>query len=350
MGTGTGNKYGVYSYIPAGTGGTCYGIYSDARNSGDFAGYFQGRMYVSDKIGIGTDSPSSDLHIQKGTNAIIQLTGNSGTGEAWISRFTNRLHIASNDKIYFGTGGQTDTDVSINSSGFVGIGTNSAHVKLQIVGGSDASLSNGSGYFVVGPESGTNIVMDNNEILARNNGSGSDLYIQGSGTLGNTVINADSGGVGIRTTTPYVAHSTYGLTLPNIGGSGNDAGHAIAYAWQTYSFKKSKAQSTAVNNGLAIILKLNPVRFQEKGIEDVGFDPEELYKLVPNAATLPPRTGIYKDVWAVNTNKVIPLLVNAIQQQQQIIDQQNKVVDEQNKKIDNLKKRLERLEKLIEKQ
>ena len=44
-------------------------------------------------------------------------------------------------------------------------------------GGTDASLSDESGYLVIGNESGQNIVIDNNEIMARNNEAGAALHI-----------------------------------------------------------------------------------------------------------------------------------------------------------------------------
>ena len=43
--------------------------------------------------------------------------------------------------------------------------------------GNDASLDSGSGYMVIGQEQDKNIVIDNNEIIARNNGAGSTLFL-----------------------------------------------------------------------------------------------------------------------------------------------------------------------------
>ena len=57
------------------------------------------------------------------------------------------------------------------------MGTN----KLLNIGGGDASLVNGSGYAVFGAETGVNIVIDNNEIMARNNGATTSLYLQNDG-------------------------------------------------------------------------------------------------------------------------------------------------------------------------
>ena len=62
----------------------------------------------------------------------------------------------------------------------IGIGTAAPDVNLHVVGGSDVSPG-GGGYFVTGPISGQNIAMDNNEIMARNNGATANLILNNNG-------------------------------------------------------------------------------------------------------------------------------------------------------------------------
>ena len=45
---------GVYSYVSSGTGGTKYGVYSSVSGTSNWAGYFVGRSYFSQNVGIGT--------------------------------------------------------------------------------------------------------------------------------------------------------------------------------------------------------------------------------------------------------------------------------------------------------
>jgi len=67
-----------------------------------------------------------------------------------------------------------------NGSGNVGIGTATPAVKLHVVGGTDTAPGSG-GYVVTGSTTGPNISIDNNEIMARNNGAVATLNINASG-------------------------------------------------------------------------------------------------------------------------------------------------------------------------
>ncbi|HEY0042248.1 MAG TPA: hypothetical protein VGB71_16365, partial [Flavisolibacter sp.] len=79
--------------------------------------------------------------------------------------------------------------VYVDPTGNVGIG-NLPETKLHIGSGSDAGLT-GNGYLMLGSPSGSNIVFDNNEIIARNNGVASSLVLQndgGSVRIGNVAV------------------------------------------------------------------------------------------------------------------------------------------------------------------
>lgn len=64
----------------------------------------------------------------------------------------------------------------------IGIDNPASSANLHLVGGGDAALSwADGGFLVLGETNSTNIVMDNNEIMARNNGNISDLGLQADG-------------------------------------------------------------------------------------------------------------------------------------------------------------------------
>lgn len=175
-------------------------------------------------IGIGTTSPLSKLHII-GT-ADVSLTGNgylmlgdeTGTN---LAMDRNEIQARSNGAIstlYLqGSGGivnigsSTDENLRISGShiqslyngsagelilqgingGKIRLGSaiDFATTKLHISTGVDAGLAlNQSGYMMIGPSSGENLIFDNNEILARNNGVASTLFLARDGSrvqLGN---------------------------------------------------------------------------------------------------------------------------------------------------------------------
>ncbi len=63
------------------------------------------------------------------------------------------------------------------------VGTLQAQQRLHLAGDNDANLNPGSGTLQLGETNGVNMLLDNNEILARNNGGNSTLFlnIEGGG-------------------------------------------------------------------------------------------------------------------------------------------------------------------------
>ncbi len=133
-------------------------------------------------------------------------------GNVRINLDSNNNDAAETFEIWHHTiDGSSNTLFTIKHTGNIGIGITNPKVKLQIDGGSDASLADGSGYFIINNENSTNLVMDNNEIMARNNGAKSmlNLNVDGWGlsvhngqAWGTQFIIEDGGNVGIGISTP----------------------------------------------------------------------------------------------------------------------------------------------------
>lgn len=139
-----GDSYGAYgAYAGAanfgGLGGSNYGVYGQSGSG--FAGYFSGRGYFSNNVGIGTTNPSYRLHVyHSGGGFIISEAGNNELNgyvvrEAGVSRW-----------ILFFRGWQSDNlivrdepalrDVMTFQSGTgrVGIGTSTPEEQLDVAG------------------------------------------------------------------------------------------------------------------------------------------------------------------------------------------------------------------------
>ena len=98
---------------------------------------------------------------------------------------------ASNCLVLGSIAGVNSATESVN----VGIGTTTPDVRLQVVDGSDASPTNNGGYIQAGSMTSTNIVIDDNEIMARNNGAAATLFLNNGG--GNAKIGNSASLLGI---------------------------------------------------------------------------------------------------------------------------------------------------------
>ena len=91
-------------------------------------------------------------------------------------------------------------------SGDVGLGTLNPESSLHVATGGDVSLS-GGGYLQLGSQSGKNIGIDDNEIMARNGGAPGQLFLNIDG--GNVMVgnSSSNGKFGVGTTSPqYDVH------------------------------------------------------------------------------------------------------------------------------------------------
>lgn len=82
-----GAGYGVFGYA-SDPNGTNYGVFGRSDSTSGYGGYFEGRGYFSDFVGIGTSSPESPLHIAGG-NSNLEVT----EGDFKIGDETRRLKM-----------------------------------------------------------------------------------------------------------------------------------------------------------------------------------------------------------------------------------------------------------------
>jgi len=154
------------------------------------------------RVGIGTSTPEAMLHLVGGDDAILHIGDDPQLvlqREVAANKF--RIYVAGTN--YNGKHlqiGRDDQNHDIGLMGDVGVGTTAPGTKLHVVGGSDASLG-GGGILTLGSTSGSNLVIDDNEIMARNNGAAVALSLNNEG--GNVhLIATGTGNVGIGTNSP----------------------------------------------------------------------------------------------------------------------------------------------------
>lgn len=167
---------------------------------------------LGNKIGIGTTTPTTDVHFAVDSFLVknpvsfattrLFIEGNRHNAGGSIGELLFQNKDASNGnslyasaKISSENNGSSDdgdlrfftTSNSVNSQammidelGQVGIATTAPVTLFHVESTSDASLTN-DGIAVFGVKTGTNMVIDGNEIMSRNNGAKSPLYLQNDG-------------------------------------------------------------------------------------------------------------------------------------------------------------------------
>jgi len=325
----------------------------------------------SQNIAVGIDAGYSN--IGNGNIFLGYKAGYNETGD-------NKLYIENSNSTTPLIYGEFDNDI-LAVNGNLGVGTQTPGVKLQVVGGTDAILS-GGGYLVTGPTTGQNIVMDENEIMARDNGAISAIHLQRDGgafnlhyglTESHEFVVATDGKTGIGENSPTAklhinatpiedglrvqingatelkvcsnggvavgynpTSPTFALQLQN--SSVDIEGRARAYSWNTYSDGRLKTNQQVLDYGLKEVMLLQPKSYfhhdsetKEDGTfvmvgshktHTFGFIAQELNQIIPEAVYVPKDET--KDLWSIDYEKLIPVLTKAIQQQQQIITETQK--------------------------
>ena len=152
--------------------------------------------YSQQRVGINTTSPVRPLEISGNVSEYMRIHSSTIGARVGLELIRGDEFSAARDwlvenhggilKFYTGTDNFATTGdemMRINSNGFVGIGTTAPLTRLHIDGGEDASGTL-DGYLMLGSKTGSNLIMDQNEIMSRLNGAPSTLYLQTGG--GNT--------------------------------------------------------------------------------------------------------------------------------------------------------------------
>ncbi|MEA3288418.1 MAG: hypothetical protein U9Q77_13735 [Candidatus Marinimicrobia bacterium] len=173
-------------------------------------------------VGIGTDAPGGKLTV-KGGNLYVDNNNFGGTPAVDIAVGDTDTGLDSDGDGALDIYSNNNKTMSIRS-GKVGIGTSTPVIKLQVEGGSDVSPSSG-GFIQAGASSGANIAIDNNEIMARNNGEPAMLHLNNDGGItgfGGSV-NARVGGGGFSKPFQFVKFEASGENATiNTGWSADD--------------------------------------------------------------------------------------------------------------------------------
>jgi len=222
-----------------------------------------------------------------GMTGALDLITNRPSTEGWIALKADGVEALWFDGTTFSWGFGGSANYFADK---VGIGTNAPLIGLQVAQGTNVDILNRyTGNILSGDPWGYNIVMDDNEIQARNNGSASTLFLNYKG--GDIRLGTASAG-------SYVVYTEGGVVVT--------------------SDIRRKKNISKLDYGLNQILQLQPVSFQyktqsdEDNKENIGFIAQQLQTILPEVVTTDPDDGYLY----VNYEEIIPVLVNAVQEQQ----------------------------------
>lgn len=299
------------------------------------------RINEEGNVGFGTEAPTDQLDIID-TGLVAMKIGSDQVDQYIKLDYNTAFGFSSIQSGEFG--GTTRPLILQGGGGNVGIGSTTPDVLLTLDGGSDAALGSG-GYLQINEATTSNLLIDDNEIMARNNGAESPLYVQhdggdfsihGAQGGDSEFIIQDDGDVGIGTTTPnsrlsintsgttfisginfkngtddwYIyqnasqelVFSDEGADRVKIDGTGNllptsdntrDLGSSTLRWDEVYATNGSiltsdirfKTNIKPLSYGLKEVLKINPILFNwiDKVDQDVklGLSAQELLEIVP---------------------------------------------------------------------
>ncbi|MCO5252181.1 MAG: tail fiber domain-containing protein [Candidatus Kapabacteria bacterium] len=223
-----------------------------------------------------------------------------GNGSSTTSR-SNALTVLKNGKTGIGTASPSELLHINNSTGTAKLRVSSASTAL-----SELTFYSGNSYVgAIGSDNANNY-----------------FYIYQGGN-----IIFKNGRIGIQT----VTNPTFALHLPNSTSDG--IGRGRANAWTTYSDKRIKTATEEIQYGLSEILQLQPVKYfqhnskfddgklviSDIGASDIGFIAQDIFKIIPEIVSVPENEN--GELWGLNYEKLTPILVKAIQEQQMKIDE-----------------------------
>lgn len=209
--------------------------YNDGTNL--WGSYTTNNAYVGSSLGINESSPGSRLHISATDNTaditledtypflFLNTTSSNNGGILFQDNGTYdfiAFYNAGLTEFYLDHYSTAGTDFTIASSGYVGLNQPDPTVVLHVDGGSDAALAGSNGYILINDEGSTNMVLDDNEIIARNNGAETTLHLQNEGggvSIHNAqgsntqVIIEDDGDVGIGESAPQTSLDVHDMAV-----------------------------------------------------------------------------------------------------------------------------------------
>jgi len=312
-------------------------------------------------VGIGTASPGEKLEIYHGSvimdkwvfdtrfgygGDFLNIAPSNGSG-GWD--FTKGISLESatgNLSIANLSGGSTRM-VTVDASGVLGSTTLPGGTQILSITGTVISLSGGGGSVSIPIDNSGNYtcasalnmtsqdITGAGDIFCGNIASGAIVF-SGNATSASGDLTLTGGNLSVGGTATFGTFAGGGTTGADIDNSGN--------LIRTVSDRRLKTNIQNLNYGLNELLKLKSVKYNyidTKKYGDsktIGFIAQEVEEIMPEVVKQ--STDAYH-LRSLNYVEIIPVIVNAIKEQNDLIKEQKSTIEKQNQEILSLKNKVD---------
>jgi len=350
------------------TGSYAFGAGYNTTASGNFSAAWGDSTLASGKyaVAMGFDTKAYNL----ASTALGYGTTANDDYTTVVGLFNTTSAVNSLFEVGNGTTTIPHNAFTVLANGNIGIDTHTPSTKLHITNGTDASIAGSDGFIVAGNIAGLNLAIDENEIMARNNGATTPLYLQNDGgdvvTGGAVNLNRFVGtGVALKvngdealwyngtyfswgfggTANFFADNVGIGISNPNVA---LDVSGSIEYTGTItdVSDQRLKENFVPIKNAISDLSKVNTYTYNMKDDADkhreYGVIAQELQKIFPDMVKEVDSENGYLGVSYI---QLVPVLIKALQEQQQIIENQKSEINSHKNQINSLNLKLANVEK-----
>lgn len=367
-------------------------IVGDGANNGARSNSFM--IQKNGQTAIGYNAPTGMLQVSSALGSLnnggaLDVTHSTlllGTTTSGIAFDANQMESIGS-ALFFNYNSAEDVNMGIGG-GSVGIGTNAPATKLDVTStGWQTRINNtaaGGGDWYIGSSNGTWTAGGNKFLISATNASNAAAFAitntnqVGIGTTAPTdrfhilaATGENAMRIQINGTTRFRVHANGGVSIgvnqtPTAAGlvvngitrPAVDNSFTLGSAtrrWTTIyatngvintSDVRLKTNILPIQYGLAEVMNMAPVSFDWKtgGQSKIGFLAQDLEGIIPEVVFRPENPD---EAWGVNYPDLIPVLVSAIQEQQETISSQEDRLTRQEKEISEMKAELEAIKALL---
>lgn len=343
---------------------------------------------------IGYDSPVGMLQVSSALGSLnnggaLDVTHSTlllGTTASGIAFDANQIESIGS-ALFLNYNSAEDVNMGIGG-GSVGIGTNAPAAKLDIastgwqtrlnntdagggnwyIGSSATAWASGGGKFLISPINSSTaaaFAIENTNQVGVGTTAPTDRFHVAALTGENALrvqingvtrfrVHANGGvSIGINQGPPAGGLVINGITQPAADNAFTMG--SAARRWTTVyatngvintSDARLKSNIQQLNYGLNEVMEMNPISFdwKEGGDSKIGFLAQDLHQIIPEVVFQPENPEAY---WGVNYPDLIPVLVSAIQEQQETIEDQEERLSKQEQELSDMRAELDAIKAML---